>query len=154
MHFGRLIFAFTVAAWCVGVCAAYSVKAQSGAAAHRHAKSGDTTNTIKYGLKITQTRLSVKAQRQNIVRSRNYEAFTVLNEKSGKERIFFADRRTGKIYEIRGVPLAWRQFSDLQWQGNRTLVFDRWANPTYGAHYEIDARTRKLKKALVFTEVE
>lgn len=132
-----------------GAFSATSTRAQSSA--HRHANSSDSIELVKAKVKIKVVVLSAEAKRENVVRNQGFEGFTVSDAKAG-ERIFFADRRTKKIYEISGLPLEWRPFSDLEWRGGDTLIFDRWANPHHGAHYEIDAKTRKLKKAGIFND--
>jgi len=76
-----------------------------------------------------------------------YDAFTI----SGT-RLFVAERRTGKIFEIRGLPSGWRPFSDLIWADRRTLMFDRWSQPRYGMHYAVDVRKRRLVAAVPFPD--
>lgn len=134
-----------------GAISATSTRAQSGA--HRHPRSSDSTALVKAEVKIAVVALSAKAKRENVVRNRSFESFTVSDEKLG-ERIFFTERRTKKIYEIRGLPLEWRPFSDLEWRGDGTLIFDRRANPHHGAHYEIDAKIKKLTKARIFNDAD
>ena len=80
-------------------------------------------------------------------RSRTYEAFTV-----SSSRLFVTERKTGKIFEIRGLPLEWRPFSDLVWADNRTLVFDRWSQPHYGVHYAVNVRSKRLFIAAPFPD--
>jgi hypothetical protein len=133
-----------------GAFSATSARAQSGA--HRHAKSSDSMELVRAEVKIKVAVLSARAKRENLVSNQGFEAFTVSDAKAG-ERIFFVDRSTKKIYEISGLPLEWRPFSDLEWRGG-TLIFDRWANPHHGAHYEIDAKTRKLTKARIFNDAD
>src|SRR6266446_8291385 len=61
---------------------------------------------------MAETSLEAGMKREILItdRSRKYDAFTV----SGT-RLLVAERRSGKIFEIRGLPLEWRPFSDLIW---------------------------------------
>jgi hypothetical protein len=88
-------------------------------------------------------------RKENLVRNRSWEygAFTV----SGT-RLFVAEWRTGKVFEIRGLPLEWRPFSDLIWADNQTLMFDRWSQPHYGVHYSVNVRGRRLVAAVPFPD--
>ena len=81
------------------------------------------------------------AKKENLVinKSKKHEAFTVEGT-----RLFVLERQTQKLFEIAGLPLEWRPFSDLTWADNQTLMFDRWSQPHYGVHYKINVRTRKL----------
>ena len=98
---------------------------------------------------MTETSLEAGMEKENVVRSlnRNYEAFTV----SGT-RLFVADKTTKKVFEIRGLPLEWRPFSNLIWANNRTLMFDRWSQPHYGVHYAVDVRNKRLITAAPFPD--
>ena len=80
-------------------------------------------------------------------RIKKYDAFTV-----DGTRLFVAERKTGKIFEIRGLPLEWRPFSDLIWADNRTLMFDRWSQPHYGIHYAVNVEGRRLVAAVPFPD--
>ncbi len=79
--------------------------------------------------------------------NRTYDAFIV----SGT-RLFVEERKTRKIFEIRGLPLEWRPFSDLMWASSQTLVFDRWSQPHYGMHYAVNVTSRKLLVAASFPD--
>jgi hypothetical protein len=98
---------------------------------------------------MAETVLAAGTKKENLVtsRSREFDAFTV----SGT-RLFLAERRTGKIFEIRGLPLEWRPFSDLIWADRRTLMFDRWSQPHYGVHYAVDVVSRRLVAAVPFPD--
>lgn len=98
---------------------------------------------------MTETALEAGMRKENLVtnRSREYDAFTV----SGT-RLFVAERRTGKVFEIRGLPLEWRPFSDLIWADKQTLMFDRWSQPHYGVHYAVNVRGRRLVAAVPFPD--
>jgi hypothetical protein len=67
-------------------------------------------------------------------------------------RIFIEEVETGRTYEMRGVFLPWRPFSDLVWVSNNILVFDVWSQPHYGIHYAVDTRERKLVLASPFPD--
>ena len=98
---------------------------------------------------MTDATLAADMKKENLVtnRSREYDAFTV----SGT-RLFIAERKTGKVFEIRGLPLEWRPFSDLIWADNQTLMFDRWSQPHYGVHYAVNVRGRRLVAAVPFPD--
>lgn len=143
-------FFFPVLFMCVACCL-FSITASAQRKAHRHRLSGDAIDLVADEIKFVEVgALDKNLKRENLVRNRNYESFSVDDEK-GHSHIFFADRKTKKIYEIRGIPLEYRPFSDLVWLGAHTLAFDRWANPHYGAHYEFDVKEKKLKRAVMFS---
>ena len=118
--------------------------------AHRHPMLGDAREEILPGVEIVEVVLDKGSIKENRVRSRDgrYEAFTSFPV----FRIYFVARRAGKVYEVRGLPLDYRPFSDLVWVNNRTLVFDRWSQPHYGVHYVVDVRRKKLVMAAVFPD--
>jgi hypothetical protein len=98
---------------------------------------------------MTETSLETGIEKENVVtnRNRNYEAFTV----SGS-RLFVADKTTKKVFEIRGLPLEWRPFSNLTWANNQTLMFDRWSQPHYGVHYAVNVKNKRLVAAVPFPD--
>jgi hypothetical protein len=98
---------------------------------------------------FAETSLEAAMLRENLTTNRHkkYDAFIV----SGT-RLFVTERRTGKIFEIKGLPLEWRPFSDLIWADNRTLMFDRWSQPHYGVHYAVNVETRRLVAAVPFPD--
>lgn len=73
-----------------------------------------------------------------------------LNENGG--RICLQNRQTGKLYEVSGIPLAYRPLNDLVWLDNNLLAFDRWSQPHYGIHYVVDVRQRRLVLAAPFPD--
>ena len=90
-----------------------------------------------------------------------FEAFTIEQPicqtrvgTSVKDRIFFAQRKTGRVYEILGLPEGHRPFMYLRWGGDRLLIFDRWASPHHGVRYKLDPRRRRLISARAFVEAE
>jgi len=98
---------------------------------------------------MPETSLEAGLEKENLITNRTskYEAFTV----SGT-RLFVAEQGMGKIFEICGLPLEWRPFSDLMWADNKTLIFDRWSQPHYGVHYAVNVKTRKLLVAAPFPD--
>ena len=99
--------------------------------------------------KMVEASLEPDTKKEDLVGSRsgNYDAFTV----SGT-RLFVTDKHAGKIFEITGLPLEWRPFSDLIWADSRTLMFDRWSQPHYAVHYALNAETRQLVAAVPFPD--
>ena len=93
--------------------------------------------------------LEAGTKKENLVsnRSRKYDAFT-----DSGNRLFVAERRTGQILEVRGLPLEWRPFSNLIWANDHTLMFDRWSQPHYGVHYALNVRSRRLVAAVPFPD--
>ena len=98
---------------------------------------------------MTEATLEAAWKKENLIRnrSRKYDAFIV----SGT-RLFVTERKSGKSFEIRGLPLEWRPFSDLTWADDRTLMFDRWSQPHYGVHYAVDIEGRRLVAAVPFPD--
>ena len=98
---------------------------------------------------MTEAILEATSKKENLIRnrSRRYDAFTV----SGT-RLFVTERKSGKIFEIRGLPLEWRPFSELVWADDHTLMFDRWSQPHYGVHYAVDIAGKRLVAAVPFPD--
>jgi hypothetical protein len=116
--------------------------------AHRHAAVGK--RSVEFDIpefSIADTSLAAGTRKENLVtdRHRRYAAFTVSDT-----QLFVVERRTGKAREIRGLPFAWRPFSDLIWADSRTLLFDRWSSPHVGVHYAVDVVTGKLVAVVSF----
>jgi uncharacterized protein (TIGR01244 family) len=103
--------------------------------------SGSLTSSVAAEFSMMEVSLEPGARKKNVVsdRSRTYDAFTVSDT-----RIFVAERRTRKVFELRGLPLAWRPFSDLAWRDNQTLRFSRWSQPHYGVRYLVNVKKKKL----------
>ncbi len=117
---------------------------------HRHPGRMDSMlKEITPGFSMTETSIEKDAKKENLVfnKSRTLEAFTVAGS-----RIFIKQRKTGKIFELKGLPFEWRDFSDLVWSNNQTLMFDRWVEPHYGNHYAVNAVTKKLLDATPFPD--
>ena len=122
----------------------------SVAKSHRHLRMGRSVVGVDIPeFSMTETSSEAGVIKDNLVtnRSREFDAFT-----DSDRRIFVAERRTGKIYEIRGLPLEWRPFSNLIWANNRILMFDRWSQPHYGVHYAVNVSRRKLMVAIPFPD--
>jgi hypothetical protein len=118
--------------------------------AHRHSgKMESMLKEIERDFSFAETTLESDASREGVVKNkhRTFEAFTV----SGA-RIFVKDLKSGKIFEIKGLPFEWRDFSDLAWADNQTLMFDRWVQPRYGNHYAVNVVQRKLTEAAPFPD--
>ena len=121
--------------------------ASAQAHAHRHKGIGKSAPVNIPEFSMVETSLEAGVKKENLIKSRDrkYDAFTVSDT-----RLLVSDRTSGKLFEVRGLPMEWRPFSDLAWVNNQTLVFDRWSQPHYGVHYEIDVRRKKLIRAVPF----
>ncbi len=117
--------------------------------AHRHIGIGKSASVDIPEFSMAETSLEAGVKKQNRITTRNrrYDAFIVSDT-----RLLVADRTTGKVFEIRGLPMEWRPFSDLAWMDNQTLVFDRWSQPHHGVHYQINVKRMKLIKAVPFPD--
>ena len=117
--------------------------------AHRHIRIGKSVGMDIPEFSMVETSLEAGAKKENLVKSRDrrYEAFTVSDT-----RLLVSDRTTGKVFEIKGLPMEWRPFSDPAWVNNQTLVFDRWSQPHYGVHYEVNVKLKKLIRAVPFPD--
>jgi dienelactone hydrolase len=117
--------------------------------AHRHIGIGETASVDIPEFSMGETSLEAGLKKERLVKSRNrrYDAFTISDT-----RLLVSDRTTGKVFEIKGLPMEWRPFSDLAWANNQTLVFDRWSQPHYGVHYEVNVTLKKLIRAVPFPD--
>lgn len=112
-------------------------------------------DTVGPSVSIVAVQAPPAASQNNITRDDSgwWLAFTVYKPGArNSDRIYFRDLKTGKTYEIRGIPLPHRPFSDLAWRGKGLLVFDRWSQPHFGIHYEVDAAKRRLVVAYGFPD--
>jgi hypothetical protein len=121
-----------------------SVFAQSpntASKAHRHLGTTQSVAVDIPEFSIAETSIEPDFKKEKLVTSRNkkYDAFTV-----DETRLFVTERGTKKVFEIKGLPMEWRPFSDLSWVDNQTLMFDRWSQPHHGVHYVVNVKTRKL----------
>ena len=116
---------------------------------HRHIGMDNGHSVDIPEFSMVETSLERNIKRANVVTSQNRKryAFTV-----DDTRLFVSDRTTQKVLEISGLPLEWRPFSNLTWASNDTLMFDRWSQPHYGVHYEVNVRSRKLLIAAPFPD--
>lgn len=101
--------------------------------------------------KIVEVSIEPDLERENNTKNQNgtFQAFTTCGQSC---RIFIEELKTSKIYELQGLPLEWRPFSDLVWITNDILVFDRWSQPHYGVHYAVNMKERKLILASPFPD--
>ena len=122
--------------------------------AHRHSKLADVKKELASEVEIVGIVFEIAPKKDQIARSpdKKFEAFTVSEERPVSYRIFFVERSSGQIYEVRGLPLPHRPLSDLEWSNNRTLIFDRWSQPHYGIHYAVDVINKKLVTASAFPD--
>jgi len=117
---------------------------------HRHAGNMPSMlREIERDVSLVETAPAENAPIEGRVKnkSRTFEAFIV-----DKTQIFVKDSKSGKTYEIKGLPLEQRYFSDLVWVNNQTVMFDRWAQPRYGNHYAFDVARKKLTAAVPFPD--
>lgn len=98
---------------------------------------------------ISEATLEKGFKKENAVTNKNrtFEAFTVSDI-----RIFVKNLKSGKVFELKGLPFEWRDFSDLAWSDNQTLMFDRWVEPHYGNHYAVNVVRQKLLDATPFPD--
>lgn len=117
---------------------------------HRHigvSRSTVGVDVPEFSMAETSVEAGLKRENHKANRPQTYAAFTVTGA-----RLFVSERKTGKIYEIQGLPLGWRPFSDLSWAHDDTLMFDRWSEPHYGVHYSINVKSKRLMAAVPFPD--
>jgi hypothetical protein len=133
----------------LGFCNEASSQSSQSSQAHRHIGIGKTASVDIPEFAMVETSLEAGVKKENLKTSRNRRcaAFTVSDT-----RLLVSERTTGKVFEIRGLPMEWRPFSDLAWIDNQTLIFDRWSQPHYGVHYEVDVKRKKLIRAVPFPD--
>jgi len=130
---------------------------------HHHAVDVNQTELDPQSIasvEIIEVSVDSNLETENIAVNQDgtYRAFTICDptlcqdENCCQERILIENLQTGHIYEIQGLPLPWRPFSDLVWATNDILVFDRWSQPHYGIHYAVDIRQRELILASPFPD--
>lgn len=117
--------------------------------AHRHRSRAAMLSEIAPGITFVRVTPPEAAKRENLRKTADgrfiaYTAFV------GSERLFVKDTRAGVVYEVRGIPLEHRPFSDLRWYGRNRLALDRWSQPHHGMHYELDVRQKRLVVAYAF----
>lgn len=117
---------------------------------HRHVMLlTSVLESVSPEFSIVETSLAANSKKEDLVtnQSQTYDAFTISGTK-----LFVAERKTGKTFEIRGLPFEWRPFSDLVWQNRHTLVFDRWSQPHFGVHYAVNVKSKRLVTAKPFPD--
>lgn len=132
-----------------------NVVAQNSVDAYRHLKLGDVMEQALPDVEVAEVTLDRSLTKENLARSRDrrYEAFTSYHpDQSPSFRIYFVERATRKVYEVRCLPLPYRPFSNLSFVNNRMLVFDRWSQPHYGIHYAVNVREKRLVTAGAFPD--
>ncbi|CAG0931929.1 hypothetical protein TFLX_02357 [Thermoflexales bacterium] len=92
----------------------------------------------------------------------NWEKENVVNNPVGTWRaftttsdvfhLFVENLRAGKTYEVQGLSLPYRPFSELVWATDEILMIDRWSQPHYGIHYVIKVPARQLLMAAPFPD--
>ncbi len=126
---------------------------------HRHGKlDASGMSEIIRQVKIVEVTVPGNLSRENIVNNLNHTrtAFTLSVPDSNQadasyfDRIYFEERRTGKVYEIQNIPLPFRPLENLAWANNNTLVFDRPSSPQYGTHYSVNAQQKRMTLAASF----
>ena len=55
-------------------------------------------------------------------------------------RFYLKNEKTGQVYRVVGLPFPWAEISDPVWFQNRFLIFDRWHNNHFAAHFAIDLK--------------
>jgi hypothetical protein len=148
---GTKVIAFGSAALlCLFTPALSQSSRHASAKPHHHIRLfGSVLEKVAPDFSMVEVSLEESMKKENLVvnRSWTYDAFTV-----SSSRLFVTERKTGKAFEIRGLPLEWRPFSDLVWADNRTLVFDRWSQPHYGVHYAVNVRSKRVFIAAPFPD--
>jgi hypothetical protein len=119
--------------------------------------SGIVPLEIAQGFAFTEVALDPHVERYDVATSSDgdYRAFRVEEPAAAggfMDRLIVEDLRSGKTYEIQGLPAPWRPFSDLVWIDPDILVFDRWSQPHYGWHYAVDVHQGKLILAAPFPD--
>ncbi len=91
--------------------------------------------------------------------AQTYQGFTICElisefdpEQGCQEKIFIEDMNAGKFYQIQGIPMSWRPFTNLAWTGEHIFAFERWSNPHYALQYVVDMNQKKLVDISVFEE--
>lgn len=96
---------------------------------------------------IVETTTEFKRNETSTNVDSSFEAFTADNS----QRLLIEDLVSHQAYEIQGIPLSSRPFTNLVWQTNNVLIFDRWSTPHYGMRYTVDFLKKRLVSARPFT---
>ena len=112
-------------------------------------------------IKVVEVSRLPRQKRENIAvnSAQTYQGFTICEflsefdqEEGCQEKIFIEDMISGKFYQIQGIPLSWRPFTNLAWTEDNIFAFERWSNPHYGLHYVVDMNQKKLVDISAFDE--
>jgi hypothetical protein len=133
---------------CLHFSANVEAKGRMGEA-HRHGSRAAMLSEIAPGVSFVRVKPPEIAKRENLRKTVDGR-FLAYTASAGGERLFVKDTRTRVVYEVQGIPLGHRPFSDLRWFGRSRLVFDRWSQPHHGMHYELDIRQKRLVVAYAF----
>ncbi len=120
-----------------------------------HEKPWSSSDT--HNIKLVLVERPPDSKKANIVLNqsktlRAYVTRKASGEGAGLDLIWIEYVQSGQTYEIQGIPLPHRPFSDLKWVKDKFLVFDRWSNPHYGMHYVLDTVERKVRLAAPFPD--
>lgn len=69
-------------------------------------------------------------------------AYTWCTQESCK--LIIDDIVEGSTYELQGIFLSWRPYSNLNWVDDNTLEVEQWTNPNYGTRYHINVAEQKI----------
>jgi dienelactone hydrolase len=133
----------------IGLLGCYNQAPSQTLQAHRHIRIGKSVGMDIPEFSMVETSLEAGVKKESLVKTRNrqYKAFIISDT-----RLLVSDRTGGKVFEVKGLPMEWRPFSDLTWVNNQTLAFDRWSQPHYGVHYEVNVKLKKLIRAGPFPD--
>ena len=120
-----------------------------------HKKPWSTLNARN--IKLVLVERPPNSKKENVVLNqsktmRAYITWKSQNNDGNLPHIWIDYLQSGQVYEIQGIPLPRRPFSDVKWVDDKFLVFDRWSNPHHGMHYVVDAVERKLRLSAPFPD--
>jgi mannosyltransferase len=103
------------------------------------------------GFRMAEVLPDINWKKENVVdnAAKTWRAFTIASDAF---HLFVEDLGAGKTYEIQGLPLPYRPFSELVWATDEMLMVDRWSQPHYGIHYVINAPAHQLLMAAPFPD--
>ncbi len=103
----------------------------------------------------TQATVDLQQTRNTAVDQSDYlKAYIVCLPISGttagcQDKLFVEDTATQKTYELKATCLLpWRPFSNLAWTTDKILLFEQWANPSFGHRFSVDVSTGKMIDAV------
>jgi hypothetical protein len=118
---------------------------------HKHSSRADMLSEIAPEVSILRVEPLQTVARENFCKTKD-KRFIAYTTSAGSERLFINDTRKRVVYEVRGLPMEHRPFSDLRWSTQQRLEFDRWSQPHHGMHYELDMRRRRLVVVYAFPD--